>query len=431
MAQQVSITAKLRLRTTEEQGKALRNTCALYKDVCNYISDYIFKTHCMDFYDVNGALYHDIREKFHSKSQMTQSAIKTVIARYKTIIENHDEWTQVVFRHLQCDLTWNNDYSFVDGMLSVSTLLKGRLKVPFYNDHMEQFFVNSSRKLPENYDSDYRQQRASLPQKDLTQSRKKRKEKAAKEALPDPEDGWKFGTGKLVLKHGKWYFHVAVTGTFDSTQPVDVEQIVGIDMGINFLAVSVALDGKTTFYPGRYIKNIRARYKEVRRSLQKKGTPSARKRLQAIGSRENRWMEDVNHCLSKALVNAYPEKTLFVVEDLKGIRSATARVRKRDRYMQVGWAYYSLQSKLSYKASLHHSQMVKVDPHYTSQCCPMCGHTERSNRNKKTHTFCCKYCGYKTNDDRVASMNILQRGILSHVLPSGFFTVVDESTLAA
>ncbi|MFR0770056.1 MAG: zinc ribbon domain-containing protein [Dysosmobacter sp.] len=26
---------------------------------------------------------------------------------------------------------------------------------------------------------------------------------------------------------------------------------------------------------------------------------------------------------------------------------------------------------------------MKVNPRYTSQCCPVCGHTEKANRNKR------------------------------------------------
>ena len=31
-------------------------------------------------------------------------------------------------------------------------------------------------------------------------------------------------------------------------------------------------------------------------------TPSSRRRLKAIGQRENRWMQDINHQVSKALI---------------------------------------------------------------------------------------------------------------------------------
>lgn len=130
-----------------------------------------------------------------------------------------------------------------------------------------------------------------------------------------------------------------------------------------------------------------------------------------MGSRENRWMNDVNHCVSKALVTKNPSKTLFVIEDLTGIRTATERVRRKDRYETVSWAFYDLRCKLEYKALKYGPVTIAVDPAYTSQYCPKCGHIEASNRNKKKHIFQCKKCGYSSNDDRIGSMNLHRKGI--------------------
>lgn len=70
-----------------------------------------------------------------------------------------------------------------------------------------------------------------------------------------------------------------------------------------------------------------------------------------------------------------------------------------------------LEQKLVYKAKQNQSTVIKVDPAYTSQCCPMCGHIEKANRNKKIHLFNCKNCGYKSNDDRIGAMNLYRMGI--------------------
>ncbi|MED3642779.1 transposase, partial [Caldifermentibacillus hisashii] len=48
---------------------------------------------------------------------------------------------------------------------------------------------------------------------------------------------------------------------------------------------------------------------------------SARKKLKQLGSRENRYVTDVNHQVTKALVDKYPRGTMFVLEDLTGVRS--------------------------------------------------------------------------------------------------------------
>ena len=67
--------------------------------------------------------------------------------------------------------------------------------------------------------------------------------------------------------------------------------------------------------------------------------------------------------------------------------------------------------KLIYKAKKNQCSVIKVDPGYTSQCCPVCGHSEKSNSDKKMHLFTCKNCGYKSNDDRIGAMNLYRMGI--------------------
>lgn len=191
----------------------------------------------------------------------------------------------------------------------------------------------------------------------------------------------------------------------------EVSNIVGVDRGIRFLAATYDSKGKSVFYDGNIIKQKRAHYKALRKQLQQVGTPSSRRRIKAIGQRENRWMQDVNHQVSKALVETNPDGTMFVIEDLTGIRSATERIKVKNRYVSVSWSYYDLEQKLSYKALRHHQLVEKVNPAYTSQTCPKCGHTEKANRNKKIHFFCCKNCGYKSNDDRIGAMNLHRMGI--------------------
>ena len=112
-------------------------------------------------------------------------------------------------------------------------------------------------------------------------------------------------------------------------------------------------DGKRTgFCKGTKLKEKRALYKETRQSLQRRNTPSSRRRLRAIGRRESRYVSNENHKLAKTLVAGYGPGTTFVLEDLSGVREATARVRRKDRYISVSWPYYDLQQKLEYKARI-------------------------------------------------------------------------------
>ena len=363
--EQLTITAKVQIIVTYADKTLLEETMSAYCDACNYVSDYVFKTHNLSQAQLNKVLYYDLREKYSLKAQMAQSVLKTVIARYKTILEAENKWIKPSFKKLQYDLVWNRDYSLTGGYFSVNTL-SGRIKLAYHPEGMDKYF--------------------------------------------DPTI-YKFGTAKLVNKHGKYYLHIPVTYDVEEFDASKVTNVVGIDRGINFVVATYDSKQKSGFVNGRTIKQKRANYSKLRKELQMRRTPSSRRRIKAIGQRENRWMQDVNHCISKALVDNNPKHTLFVLEDLSGVRNATERVRTKDRYVSVSWSFYDLEQKLIYKAKQNQSTVIKVDSRYTSQCCPMCGHVERSNRDKRLHLFCCKNCGYKSNDDRIGAMNLHRMGI--------------------
>lgn len=363
--QQMTITAKVQIVATDTDKVLLDETMSVYRDACNYVSDYVFQTHDLKQFSLNQFLYSTLREKFGLKSQMAQSVLKTVIARYRTILENQNEWIQPTFKKPQYDLVWNRDYSLTQNCFSVNTL-KARVKLPYFAEGMLKYFDHTI---------------------------------------------YKFGTAKLINKHGKYYLHIPVTYDVEESNISDICHVVGVDRGINFVVATYDSKHKSSFVNGKIIKQKRSHYSKLRKELQMRQTSSARHRLKAIGQRENRWMQDVNHCVSKTLVENNPKHTLFVLEDLSGIRKVTERVRMKDRYVSVSWSFYDLEQKLIYKAKQNQSTVIKVDPRYTSQCCPICGHTEKSNRNKKIHLFTCKNCDYTSNDDRIGAMNLYRMGI--------------------
>lgn len=379
-----TLTAKLYILPAESDMSLLIKTMKAYSLACSYVAKYV-SDHQMPLnqFKVQKETYDTCRSVFTLPSQMAVSVTRTVIASYKTIqtmqAEHPDRFkkskrnARIIpkFTTPQVSLVWNRDYSLVkdkvtgEMLFSVNTL-NGRIKVSFYSNAMDWAFAPGS----------------------------------------------KFGTAKLVYKHGKFFLHVPVTKVVpDSPVPSAVKNVVGIDRGIRFLASAYNSEGKTFLYSGRDVKRRRAHYKEVRAQLQKRRTPSSRRRLKAIGSRENRWMDDVDHCLSKALVESQADSTLFVLEDLTGIRGATERIKTKDRYISVSWAYYDLETKLMYKAARKGDAVIKVDPRYTSQTCPKCGHVEKANRDHFKHIFKCCNCGYTSNDDRIAAMNLHRMGI--------------------
>lgn len=362
--QNITVTAKIQICPDDAEKELLYQTMTAYQKACNFVSGHIFRTHNLKQMSLNQELYYDLREKYNLRSQMAQSVIKTVIARYKTILENQKKWIKAHFKRPQFDLVWNRDYSLNENLFSVNTL-NGRIRVSYFSKGMEQYF----------------------------------------------SDDYKFGTAKLVSQKGKYFLHIPVTSEVAESELSNICNVVGIDRGINFVIATYDSKHKSGFVSGKAIKQKRAKYKKVRQQLQQRKTKSARKRLKKIGQRENRWMQNINHCITKALTEQNPKHTLFVLEDLTGIRQATEKIRLKDRYISVSWAFYDLEQKLIYKAKKHQCSVIKVNPAYTSQTCPVCGHTERANRNKKIHLFCCRNCSYQSNDDRIGAMNLYRMGI--------------------
>ena len=206
--------------------------------------------------------------------------------------------------------------------------------------------------------------------------------------------------------------HLSATVSLPEYQPEEAKHVVGIDRGLRFLSSCYDEKGKTLLFSGQKALRTRRKYKKLRAQLQAKGTKSAKRRLKQIGQRENRWMSDVNHRLTKTLVDHYGANTLFVLEDLTDVRFATEKTAKDRRYEMVSWAFYQFEQFLTYKANLNSSAVVKVPAKYTSQRCPKCGRICKENRNHKLHLYVCNRCGYKSNDDRLASMNIQFLGTL-------------------
>ncbi len=360
-----TVTAKIQINPDSQAKQVLEQAMSVYKDACNFVADYVFETYQLKQIPLQKAVYDDLRDKFGLKSQMACNVPRTVIAKFKSNKSNTNQWIKPDFNKPFLSLSFNRDFSILaNDTFSIGTL-EGRLKVPFSRKGFEKYF----------------------------------------------DDKCTFGGANLIKKKDKFYLCISVTYDVPDVQIEEIHNVVGVDRGIRFLTTTYDSQGKTKFYSGKAIKQKKSCYVEVRKQLQQRKTASSRRRLKKIGNRENRWMSNVNHCLSKALVNTYPAKTMFALEDLTGIRGATEKVRKRDRYVQVSWSYYDFEQKLTYKAERKGQKVIKVNARYTSQMCPKCGHTHKSNRDHKNHCFCCRNCGYKSNDDRIGAMNIQMRGV--------------------
>ena len=72
--------------------------------------------------------------------------------------------------------------------------------------------------------------------------------------------------------------------------------------------------------------------------------------------------------------------------------------------LATGWG--ELRAMFAYKATT----TITVNPAYTSQTCPRCGHVAAENRRSQAH-FQCTRCGFEDDADCNAAKNILTAGV--------------------
>lgn len=390
----LSLTLKVRLYPTNSQADEFDKVTQEYKRLCNMASKEAFTKDIIlqksSQRKLNDLLYYKFKAITFLRTQIIQSVFRTVIARYKTIktqmqskpfkyYDNNAKKLYVVkkdlswlthpvqFNRPQIDLVRNSNYALTNNANQLSIAgVNGRLKVN-YDLNCKKYLLDGNIKL---------------------------------------------GTAKLIKSCGHWFLNISYTYKVSALAMNDVENVVGIDRGQRFIVVSYDSQGKTSFINGKKLLAVRRHYKNLRRQLQLKNTKASKRKIRKINHRENRYVTDINHRISKALIDHYGKNTLFVLEDLTGIRTATEKRKKDTKYESVSWPYYQLQQMLEYKAKKNHSKVVYVDAYKTSQRCVKCGRINKNNRNHNTHLYTCDKCGYQSNDDRIAAMNIYCLGTL-------------------
>ncbi len=220
----------------------------------------------------------------------------------------------------------------------------------------------------------------------------------------------KFGSLRITQKSGKYIAQIAVEAT---EQPNKADKIMGVDLGLKVPAVAATESGKTKFFGnGRQNKFIKRKHRSVRRKLGKL------KKLAAIRKRhdkEQRWMKDTDHKISRQIVNFAKENHVSTIrlEKLSGIRQ-TARTSRKNAKNLHNWSFYRLAQFIEYKAILEGIQVEYVNPKYTSQKCPACGEQNKANDRK----YKCS-CGFIGHRDIVGALNIISA------------TVIDGNSLSA
>jgi IS605 OrfB family transposase len=332
-----------------EQAVKLRTVVERFNEAANFVAGVAFENKTANVFDLRKLCYDEVRERFGLSSQMAQLAIKTARDAYC-----RDKTIQPVFRKHAAVAYDQRTMSF-KALDRVSLLtLSGRVVVPFILGSYQR-------------------------------------------------DGMTLKKGQcdLVLrKDGKWF--LIVTVDVPDIAPVPVTDFLGVDLGL----ANLATDSDGNQYSGKPVETARRKNNLQRKRLQKKGTKGAKKKLKRIASKEARFRKHENHCISKSIVGEARRTGRGIgVEDLKGIRERVTAKGYDARNRLGGWGFAQLGTFLLYKARLVGVPIVSVDPAYTSQTCPECGHIERANR-KSQSEFRCRACGHEQHADIVGARNI-------------------------
>jgi putative transposase len=348
---------RVKLRTSDVTDAALADTMSRFNAACNALSRQAWETQTFRAFDLHKLAYHKTRADFGLPSQLCVRAIAKVCDTYKA------DRSQLHTFGPRGAVVFDARCFKLKGVSSAQlTTTQGR----------HSFSLAHGGK-----------QREQLAQ-GLT------------------------GEADLLFVDGNYYLSIAVK--FPDPPKADTSGgVLGVDMGI----VELATDSTGQSFSGAVVKAVRCRVREHRRQVQKKRSRSAFKRLQKISRRASRFVKDVNHVISKSLVQkAIVLQKALSLEDLSGIRERSLGFNKTMRWQMGNWSFADLAAKICYKAAEVGIPVVFVDPRDTSKTCSSCGHCERGNR-KSQARFLCLQCGLSMNADANAAKNIEARGLSS------------------
>ena len=399
------ITAKLKLITTADQFAALRTTQLAYRDALNAVSQYAFehgKTSSVT--TLHKGMYPELRTRYRLPSQLACSVERQVASTYKGL------WTKVKknVEHRRKKITKKR--------------FKGLDKPPKYSSPTVQY----------TYERDYTFQRKRQVSVGTLGGRVSIPYQGYEKHMALIRQGAGIGDAKLWYDKARKTFYLLVSLEIDVPEPTceQLSEVVGVDVGIRYLAVTSTSMGKATFHPGKRVRHKANHYARLRKRLQKKGTRGAKRRLKRIEQRERRLKAQANHSIAKQIIKEHPH-ALLGLEQLTDIRERTKRKKRKRKKNGKGservsektrkanrvysqWSFAELHALISYKATLAGSLAIKVDADYTSKACPMCGHTADENRPRKGLLFVCQNpdCRYTLHADLVGARNLVMRTLL-------------------
>jgi putative transposase len=346
----VKLTVQLKLLPSPEDAAALLATLERANDAANAISETAWQTSTFGQWALHKACYYAIKARFDLNAQVVVRVLAKVADAYKL-----DRKVARVFRRHGSLAYDDRILRYGETYVSLWTV-EGRRQIPFV-------CADRARRLL----------------------------------------AFRQGESDLVYRDGAFYLFATVN--YEEPPEGDVEEVLGVDLGV----VNLAVDSDGNRYSGKHVTNLRRRQRRLRAKLSAKWTTSSRRLQKKRRRKERRFATHINHRISKQIVaEAKRTKRAIALEDLKGIRSRV-RARKPQRATLHSWSFAQLRSFLEYKATMAGVRIVFVDPRNTSRTCPSCGHCAKENRPDQA-TFLCQRCGLAGLADLIAALNIRVRG---------------------
>ena len=240
---------------------------------------------------------------------------------------------------------------------------------------------------------------------------------------------WEDGVPKqVVLRHDGHRWRAFVSYEVEVEEKTDDGEVLGVDMNVRQIATS---DGDFYHLPDLEKKEKRKKWyqrkmaRQVRGSNRRKDTKKKlRKVSRQIANVRKNWVHQTTKeisgkCGTLAVENL---KVKNMTASAKGtVENPGKNVRQKAGLNRaiLDTAFGEVRRNLDYKCG----RLIEVNPAYTSQTCSECGHTDKENR-KTQARFLCVNCGYVSNADTNAAINIRRLGMAQlHGEGTGISTV--------
>jgi putative transposase len=151
--------------------------------------------------------YKHLRNELGLKSQMSCNVARQIAGAHKTlqeqVVTEQTKWQPLEFSPTSATFSFERDFGFSRDTLSITTLAgRRKYKLQVYK-HAQRYFDGS----------------------------------------------WKYLASKLCLhRDGSYYFHLACEKDIPDTKLTDASTFMGVDVGINCLAVASTTDKKCKFF---------------------------------------------------------------------------------------------------------------------------------------------------------------------------------------